>query len=103
MDYDDWATAHGVTGLPDEDDDLDELDNLLEYALGLDPLDPFSRTLPLASIILDGASELMSRDMRESPNIGIVPQSTVPIAATHPTRLDLDDDAVVIDGGFVDL
>ena len=36
-DYEDWETANGVTGGPDDDDDNDGLTNSDEYAFGLDP------------------------------------------------------------------
>ena len=36
-DYQDWATAHSVTGAPGEDDDGDGMTNSEEYAFGLDP------------------------------------------------------------------
>lgn len=35
-----WALAAGLSGGADGDDDSDRLSNLLEYALGLDPLSP---------------------------------------------------------------
>ncbi len=36
-DYDDWATANGVAGAEEGDDDSDGLTNFEEYAFGLDP------------------------------------------------------------------
>jgi autotransporter-associated beta strand protein len=36
-DYDDWASANGVTGGANDDDDADGLTNFEEYAFGLDP------------------------------------------------------------------
>jgi autotransporter-associated beta strand protein len=36
-DYDTWKTANGVTGGQNDDDDSDGLNNLEEYAFGLDP------------------------------------------------------------------
>ena len=36
-DYDNWETANGVTGGPNDDDDNDGLTNNDEYASGLDP------------------------------------------------------------------
>ena len=36
-DYDGWSVFHGLTGGPDDDDDLDGLSNFEEYAFGLDP------------------------------------------------------------------
>jgi autotransporter-associated beta strand protein len=36
-DYDDWATANGVVGGENDDDDSDGLTNFEEYAFGLDP------------------------------------------------------------------
>ncbi|MCU0795088.1 MAG: Ig-like domain-containing protein [Akkermansiaceae bacterium] len=35
--YADWATANGIVGTADDDDDNDGISNLLEYALGLTP------------------------------------------------------------------
>jgi autotransporter-associated beta strand protein len=52
-DYDDWATAAGVSGAENDDDDADGLSNFEEYAFGLDPLSGSSVspiTLPLDKV-----------------------------------------------------
>jgi hypothetical protein len=49
-DYLDWSTAAGLTGGPDDDEDMDGLTNFSEYAFGTQPKNPASVqpvTLPL--------------------------------------------------------
>jgi hypothetical protein len=41
-----WQTDNGVTGTPGEDSDSDDLDDLVEYALGGDPKDATDRPSP---------------------------------------------------------
>jgi hypothetical protein len=43
--YSQWATTHGLAGGPEGDDDLDHIDNVIEFMLGLNP--NASSTLPV--------------------------------------------------------
>jgi hypothetical protein len=51
--YDEWAQSYGLTGGPNDDDDGNGVPNLMEYALGGDPLNPMDRGFPLITELVE--------------------------------------------------
>lgn len=57
--YASWATTNAVLGLPTDDDDGDFLSNLMEYALGSNPLDPASGA-PSGSLVTTSGGDFLA-------------------------------------------
>ncbi|MCB1123885.1 MAG: hypothetical protein KJT03_20185, partial [Verrucomicrobiae bacterium] len=65
-----WAKNEGVTGGPEEDDDLDLLNNLLEYVLGTRPLMPTEIwEQPLVSFVDEGDQTYLSLTITRNLNV----------------------------------
>lgn len=58
--YTEWQLKHGAGG-PDENDDVDSFDNLMEYALGLDPTSGVLAKTPFEVVAAPGGDALLKR------------------------------------------